>query len=55
MLATDFFTLPEDAEKFAASVRGLEAVGGGDDEEDALEALGFAIRSKWSLSEGGRK
>lgn len=55
MLATNFFNLPQDAEKFAASVRGLIPIGGGDDPEDGLEALGFAIRSDWKVSEGNRK
>lgn len=47
MLATDFFTLPADTDKFTASVNSLDAKGGGDAPEDALEALAFAIRSKW--------
>ena len=49
MLETDFFTLPEEANKFEASVRSLYAMGGGDQEEDALEALAHAIRSDWDF------
>lgn len=55
MLSTPFFNLPEEKEKFAASVRGLQPVGGGDDPEDGLEALGFAMSSDWRRSEGSRK
>ena len=47
MLVTDFFNLPEDAANFEACVRSLKADGGGDDPEDGLEALAYAIKSKW--------
>ncbi len=47
MLVTDFFKLPEEAEAFERCVRSLEAKGGGDDPEDGLEALAYAIKSKW--------
>lgn len=50
MLTTDFFTLPDDAASFEAAVRSLHADGGGDDPEDGLEALAYAIRSKWNPS-----
>ena len=48
MLVTDFFNLPEQAESFEASIRSLHADGGGDDPEDGLEALAYAIKSKWN-------
>lgn len=51
MLTTDFFTLPQDKDLFERCIRGIEAVGGGDDPEDGLEALAYAIRSHWC--EGG--
>lgn len=54
MLATDFFTLPDQAADFEACVRSIEAFGGGDDPEDGLEALGYAIKSKWN-TEGMKK
>jgi len=54
MLATDFFTLPAQAAEFEACVRSIEAFGGGDDPEDGLEALGYAIKSKWN-PEGMKK
>ena len=49
MLVTDFFKLPEEAEAFERCVRSLEAKGGGDDPEDGLEALAYAIKSKWDV------
>lgn len=48
MLITDFFTLPADAHKLEVSVKSLQPVGGGDDPEDGLEALAYAIRSDWT-------
>ncbi len=54
MLVTDFFTLPEQVADFEKCVKSIEAFGGGDDPEDGLEALGYAIRSKWD-TEGMKK
>lgn len=47
MLVTDFFKLPEEAGEFEKCVRSLKAEGGGDDPEDGLEALAYAIKSNW--------
>ena len=44
---TKFFNLPEENEDFCNFVNGLEAAGGGDEPESALEALWLAIRSPW--------
>ncbi len=49
MMATDFFLLPEEVETFSRCVNGIRATGGGDIPEDGLEALAFAIRSKWTM------
>ena len=49
MMATDFFLLPEEVETFSKCVNGIQATGGGDIPEDGLEALAFAIRSKWTM------
>ena len=49
MLVTDFFSLPEQADAFARCIRSIRARGGGDDPEDGLEALGYAIKSKWNM------
>ncbi len=54
MLVTDFFKLPEQAVDFEKCVRSLKADGGGDDPEDGLEALAYAIKSKWD-TEGMKK
>ena len=53
MLASPFFSLPEQSAEFEALVRGIQPRGGGDDPEDSLEALGYAIKSKWT--QGGDK
>ena len=50
MLVTDFFRLPEEAGKLELAVRSLQPRGGGDDPEDGLEALAYAIRSPWDRS-----
>ena len=55
MLTTDFFRLPDQADQFKAAVSSIEAKGGGDDPEDALEALAFAIKSKWTHNEGKKR
>ena len=54
MLVTDFFKLPEQAVDFETCVRSLKAEGGGDDPEDGLEALAYAIKSNWD-TEGMKK
>ena len=48
MLVTDFYNLPEDAERMKEVLNSIEADGGGDEPEDALEALAYAIKSKWN-------
>ena len=47
MLVTDFFNLPKDTLIFRDCVNSIVAKGGGDEPEDGLEALGYAIRSPW--------
>lgn len=54
MLASEFYDLPSRAEKFEECVKSIEAFGGGDDPEDGLEALGYAIKSAWN-TEGIKK
>lgn len=48
MLVSDFFLLPQEAHKLEVSVNSLYPIGGGDEEEDGLEALAYAIRSPWT-------
>jgi len=54
MLNTDFFILPDEADDFRKIVKSIVAQGGGDEPEDGLEALAYAIRSKWD-TEGMKK
>ncbi len=48
MLVTNFFTLPQEADNLKKCVSSLVAQGGGDDPEDGMEALAYAIKSKWN-------
>ncbi len=54
MLSSEFFVLPDEAQQFYQCISGISAKGGGDIPEDALEALGYAIRSDWTR-EGVKK
>ena len=54
MMVTDFFDLPRQAADFEACVHSIHADGGGDIPEDGLEALAYAIKSKWT-PEGTKK
>ncbi len=47
MMVTNFFELPRQSREFAECIRSIVPKGGGDDPEDALEALAYAIRSDW--------
>ena len=53
MKESQFFTLPDDNEAFKAFVSGIEAQGGGDAPENALEAIALALKSDWTT--GGSK
>lgn len=53
MLVTDFFDMPKEKEDFKNLVSSIKPDGGGDDPEDGLEALAYAIKSKWTT--GGDK
>ncbi len=55
MLVTDFFHLPDQAADFKACLTSIEASGGGDDEEDGLEALAYAMKSKWNMTAQKRR
>lgn len=47
MMMSDFFSLPQDEASLQECVNLIEATGGGDAPEDGLEALAYAMRSKW--------
>lgn len=55
MQTTDFFSMPDQAADFKECVDGIRAKGGGDEPEDGLEALAYAIRSSWMKPAPGRK
>lgn len=49
MLATNFFSLPNDADQFKKYVNAISTFGGGDDQKDGLEALANAMCSSWNI------
>ena len=55
MLQTDFFQIPQQLAEFEETVSSVHAGGGGDEPEDGLEALAYAIRSDWTTLAGARK
>ena len=48
MLTTDFFSLPDEAVEFEKLIKSIEHFGGGDEPEDGLEAIAYAIKSDWT-------
>lgn len=48
MLASRFYSLPREAKEFEELVRSIKPFGGGDDPEDGLEALAYAMKSDWT-------
>lgn len=54
MVESEFFTLPEEAAEFRSFVEGIQALGGGDEAENALEAMALALKSDWTL-EGSKR
>lgn len=55
MLMSSFFSLPAQAAEFNEMIAGIQPFGGGDLPEDGLEALGYAIKSKWSPDTGNKR
>ena len=55
MIESEFFTLPEDEEYMMAFLEHMEAVGGGDKPESALEAMVVARNSEWRNSFAARQ
>lgn len=55
MLVTDFFDLPKETSEFKECINSIVARGGGDEPEDGLEALAYAIRSKWNTASTKRR
>jgi len=54
MKVSDFFTFPGQADDFNRFVSSIEADGGGDEPESALEAIFLAMKSNWT-KEGVRR
>lgn len=55
MLASEFYNMPADQEKFSDLVESIRAEGGGDDPEDGLEALAYAIKTDWTTAGDKRR
>ena len=55
MVESSFYTLPEQNEEFRSFVNAIEAKGGGDGPENALEAIALALKSKWTTSGSKRR
>lgn len=55
MLVTDFFLLPQQSKEFEACINSIHADGGGDLPEDGLEALAYAIKSKWATESAKKR
>lgn len=55
MLVSDFLTLPAQRAEFERLIRGIKPEGGGDLPEDGLEALAYAMKSKWSENSGNKR
>lgn len=55
MLVSGFVKLPEQAPEFEMLVNCIKPIGGGDNPEDGLEALGYAIKSKWTPEAANHK
>lgn len=54
MTESEFFILPEQKEAFNKFVNAINAAGGGDAPENALEAIALALKSKWT-TEGSKR
>jgi hypothetical protein len=54
IVASEFFTLPDDRAGFDRFIGGISAEGGGDEPESGLEALAVAINSAWT-ADGDRR
>lgn len=55
MVESEFFSLPAQNSAFKNFVSNIEACGGGDGPENALEAIALALKSKWTTSGSRRR
>lgn len=55
MVESEFFVLPDQSMAFKDFVTRIEACGGGDAPENALEAIALALKSNWTTSGAKRR
>jgi len=55
MEQTAFYTIPDQAAELASYIQGIDAAGGGDSPENALEAIAYAFKSDWTQEGGGSR
>lgn len=55
MTESEFFILPNQKDEFKRFVEKIEACGGGDVPENALEAIALALKSKWTTAGSKRR
>jgi len=55
MIESEFFVLPEQNAAFRNFVSSIEACGGGDGPENALEAIALALKSDWTRVAGKKR
>ena len=54
MVESEFFVLPDQNDEFKSFVQNIDALGGGDEPENALEAIALALKSDWT-TEGAKR
>ena len=52
---SEFFSLPDEQDKFSDFVKGIKPLGGGDIPENALEAIALAMKSDWTTEGSGQR
>ena len=55
MVESSFFILPDQNAAFKSFVNNIEACGGGDKPENALEAIALALKSNWTTAGSNRR
>ncbi|AFY38204.1 hypothetical protein Lepto7376_1885 [[Leptolyngbya] sp. PCC 7376] len=55
MISSKFFNLPSESSAFSNFISGIYADGGGDEPENALEALALAMQSPWDTTQGSKQ
>jgi hypothetical protein len=55
MTESEFFVLPDQNAAFRSFVSNIEACGGGDGPENALEAIALAMKSPWTTSKAKKR